>query len=213
MLQKATTSPDITNYLTFILCSLPLSLNVGEEDAHLARSSAALSLKNIVKTRYAAIPTANLAYTRSAVLTCLEDPNLQIRSFAGNVITELVRSGGVLSWPEITLKLLSLASNEKGDVPSHVQEGAMSALAKVCEDNRKALDRVYHNERPLDVIFPRLLQVAASPNAKVRSMALETVNMFIPQKPQILLVHIDDVLERLFQLANDPDDEVRRYVL
>lgn len=212
MLSQAKSSPDITNYLTYILCSLPPSLNLSAENSHLARSSAAISLKNIVKTKYRTIPAANQAYTRSSLLTCLEDPNSQIRSFTGNVITEIVKQGGVLGWPEIFPSLLSLSGNDTRNVSTQAQEGAISALAKVCEDSKKSLDRDYQGQRPLDIILPKLLQLTASPLAKVRALALESINVFIPQKPRALLQLIDPLLSRLFQLALDPSDDVRRYV-
>ncbi|MCJ1419809.1 hypothetical protein MMC32_006165 [Xylographa parallela] len=212
MLSQAKSAPDITNYLTNILCSLPTSLNLSPENSHLARSSAAISLKNIISTRYRAIPPGNLAYIRTSLLSCLEDPNSQIRNFTGNVITEMVKQGGVLGWPEIFPTLLSLAGNDAGNVPTQTQEGSMSALSKVCEDSKKSLDRDYQGHRPLDVILPTLLQLTASPLAKVRALALESINIFIPQKPRALLLLMDPLLSRLFQLAHDSSDDVRRYV-
>ena len=212
MLSQAKSSPDITNYLTYILCSLPASLDLSPENSHLARSSAAISLKNIIKTRYRVIPPGNLAYIRISLLPCLEDSNSQIRNFTGNVITELVKQGGVLGWPEIFPALLALAGNDAGNVPTQTQEGSMSALSKVCEDSKKSLDRDYQGHRPLNVILPRLLQLTASPLPKVRASALESINIFIPQKPRALLLLMDSLLSRLFQLAHDSSDDVRRYV-
>ena len=165
-----------------------------------------------MKLKYHAIPQVNQAYIRSSVIQCLEDSNSQIRSFAGNVITEIVKQGGVLGWPEIFPELLFLAGNEKGNASPQAQEGAASALAKICEDSKKSLDREYQGQRPLDIIIPQLLQITTSPIAKVRALALESINVFLPQKPQALLSLIDPLLSRLFQLAVDPSDDVRRYV-
>ena len=212
MLSQAKSSPDFTNYLTYILCNLPSSTNLEPKDVHVVRSSAAISLKNSVKSTYRSIPQANQAYIRGSVLSCLEDPNVQIRSFAGNVITEIVQQGGVLGWPELLPELLALASNDQGNVSSEAQEGAMSALAKVCEDNKKALDKDYQGQRPLDVIIPKLLNITTNPNARVRALALTSINSFFPQKPRSLLASVDTLLARLFQLANDPSDDVRRNV-
>jgi len=212
MLSQAKASPDITNYLTYILCDPPSSYNLSPENIHLARSAAAISLKNIVKTKYRGISPANQSFIRNSLLRCLEDPNGQIRSFTGNVITEIVKQGGILTWPEVFPTLLALAGNDTGNVPPPTQEGAMSALAKVCEDNKKSLDRDYHGQRPLDIILPRLLQLTVSPVAKVRALALECINVFIPQKPRALLSLIDELLLRLFQLAHDSSDDVRRFV-
>lgn len=214
MLTQAKSSPDIINYLAYIFLTRTAleSLNLSVEDVNLVRSSAAINLKNTIKESYKSLPVANQLYIRSAALSCLEDPNLQIRNFAGSVITEIVQRGGVLGWPELLPELLSLASNERGNTTSVAQEGAMSALAKVCEDNKKILDKEYQGQRPLDVIIPRLLDITANPIAKVRAFALASINSFVPQKPHAVLSSIDQLLARLFQLANDPSDDVRRNV-
>lgn len=214
MLTQAKISPDIINYLAYIFLSRTAlePLNLSNEDINLVRSSAAINLKNNVKASYKSLPVANQIYIRSAALSCLGDPNVQIRNFAGTVITEIVQRGGVLGWPELLPELLSLAGNEKGNASSAAQEGAMSALAKVCEDNKKILDKEYEGQRPLDVIIPRLLDLTANPIAKVRAFALASINAFVPQKPHAVLSSIDQLLTRLFQLANDPSDDVRRNV-
>ena len=214
MLTRAKTSPDYINYLTFLFASRdpPPGLQLSSEDLHILRTSAAINLKNSVKTVYNTIPDATQSYIRSTVLLGLEDPIGQIRSFAGNVITEIVQQGGILGWPELLPVLLSLVGNDRGNVSTQAQEGAMSALAKVCEDNKKLLDRDYQGQRPLNVIIPKLLESTTSPVAKVRALALASINTFIPLKPQALLVALDSFLAQLFQLANDPSDDVRRNV-
>lgn len=214
MLTQAKSSPDVTNYLAYIFSTQASlqPLNLSSDDVNLIRSSAAITLKNSVKTSYRGLSGDRQAYVRASTLSCLEDPNPQIRGFAGTVITEIVQRGGILGWPELLPELLSLASNERGNTSPLAQEGAMSALAKVCEDNKKLLDREYQGQRPLDVIIPRLLAITSNPIAKVRALALASINSFIPQKPQAILVSIDQLLARLFQLANDTSDDVRRNV-
>lgn len=151
-------------------------------------------------------------YLRSSVLQSLQDPNPQIRNLAGNIITEIVAQGGILAWPELLSELLALVGNESGKVSADAQEGAMSALAKVCEDNRKMLDKDYQGQRPLNVIVPKLLEFTAHSNPRIRSYALTTLKAFLPLKPEALLSSIDIFLTRLFDLANDPSQDVRRKV-
>lgn len=171
-----------------------------------------MTLKNTVKISYRNLSENRQAYVRASALSCLEDPDPKIRGFAGTIITEIIQRGGILGWPELLPELLSLASNERGDISPAAQEGAMGALAKVCEDNKKLLDKEYQGRRPLDVIVPRLLAITASPIAKVRALALASINSFIPQEPQAITVSIDQLLARLFQLASDTSDDVRRNV-
>lgn len=214
MLAQAKSSPDITNYLTYIFSNGQLlqNLNLDSANLSLVRSSAALSLKNSIKACYKEIPEPSHAYIRAAVLACLQDPNSQIRSFAGTVITETVQRGGVLGWPQLLPELFSIAGNEPGNITPVAQEGAMGALAKVCEDNKRELDRFYEGTRPLNFIIPRLLDVTSSPIARVRALALASLNSFIPQKSQDLVASLDSILARLFQLANDSSEDVRRNV-
>lgn len=214
MLAQAKSSPDITNYLTYIFSNGQLlqTLNLNSANLNLVRSSAALTLKNNIKACYKDIPEPSHAYVRAAVLACLQDPNSQIRSFAGTIITETVQRGGVLGWPELLPELFSIAGNERGNITLSAQEGAMGALAKVCEDSKSELDKVYDGTRPLNFIIPRLLDVTCSPITRVRALALASLNSFIPQKPQVLLASMDSILAKLFQLANDSSDDVRRNV-
>ena len=212
MLQQAKSNPDITNYLTCILCGLPPSINLPNDDIHLARTSAAITLKNIISQRWPNINAENRDYIQSSVLQCIQDPNLQIRNFSGNVVTEIIKAGGIMGWTAVFPELLALATNERGDTTTAAQQGAMSALAKICEDNKRALDRVYQGQRPLDAILPRLYHLTNSQDPKVRALALESINVFIPQKPQILFQTLETLMHHLFQLASDPSDDVRRYV-
>lgn len=214
MLTKAKSSPDIPNYLTYIFSNgrLLQSLNLPPDTLALVRGSAAINLKNTLKAFYKTISGPTIAYIKSSVLSCLHDGAPQIRNFTGTVITEIVQRGGVLGWPELLPELLSIAANERGNASAAAQEGAMSALAKVCDDNRKELDREYQGQRPLQYIIPRLLDCTSSPTAKVRGLALASINAFIPQKPEALVASLGAILERLFHLASDPSDDVRRNV-
>ncbi|KAI9814214.1 MAG: hypothetical protein M1827_003380 [Pycnora praestabilis] len=214
MLSQAKSSPDVNNYLTYLFANRqpPSSLTFSTEDYHTIRCSAAIMLKNDIKGAYKMMPIDRQNYIRSSIVLGLQDPNTQIRNYAGNVIAEIVRQAGILGWPELLPELLSLVSNEGGNVPPTTQEGAMSALAKVCEDNRKGLDRDYQGQRPLNFIIPKLLEFTTSPLAKVRSLALGSLNVFIPQKSQAILAALDTLLEQLFRLAYDSSDDVRKNV-
>lgn len=214
MLAQAKSSPDINNYLTYLFSSSvpPQGLEYTLEDYHGVRSAAAIMLKNNIKTGYNSITEPSLNLIRSSVPLALEDKNSQIRSLAGNVITEIVRGGGILGWPELLPQLIELVSNTSGNVSQEAQDGAMAALAKICEDNKKILDKDYQGQRPLSVLIPKLIEFTTSPVAKVRSHALSSINIFIPQKSQALLVNMDLLLAHLFQLANDPSADVRRQV-
>ena len=214
MLGQAKSSPDVTNYLAYILSSKSISsdLNLSIQDDVLVRSAAAINLKNTIKSSYKSIAGSSLTYVRDSIVSCLQDSNSQIRNLTGSVIAELVQKGGVLSWPEVLPQLLSLANNDNGNTSEETQEGAMGALLKVCEDNKKVLDRDYQGQRPSAALIPKLFSITSSPNARVRAHALASISSFVPQRSQVIIASLDTLLARLFQLANDPSDDVRRNV-
>lgn len=170
-------------------------------------------LKNNVKSNYKAMPEQSRTYIRSSIMSGLSDQNPQIRSYAGNVITEIVRQGGILGWPQVLSELLSLIDNDGGNVSAETQDGAMGALLKICEDNKSALNKLYDGQRPLDHLVPKLLDFTASSNSRVRSKALGTLNSFIDEPlPQAMQSNASKLMHQLFQLASDQDEDVRRFV-
>ncbi|KAJ5054573.1 uncharacterized protein L3040_000843 [Drepanopeziza brunnea f. sp. 'multigermtubi'] len=214
MLAQVKSSPDINNYLTYLFSSAqaPPGLAYSPEDYHAVRSAAAVMLKNNIRTGYKAISQESLALVRQSVPLALQDKNPSIRNYAGNIITEIISKGGILGWPQLLPELLALIGNDSGTVSTDAQEGAMAALAKVCEDNKKILDKDYGGQRPLAFIIPKLISFTTNEKPKIRSLALGSINVFIPQKPQALLVSLDSLLNCLFQLANDPSSDVLRQV-
>lgn len=214
MLIQATSSPDYVNYITFLFCTPkpPPAVEMDEPTYNMVRFAAAMNLKTKIRVAYNTITPPSLAYIKSATLIGLRDANSQVRNSAGSIITELLSQAGLLAWPEVLHELLNLVGNAAGDVPLMAQEAAMSALAKVCEDNRKILDRDYQGQRPLDVIIPKLLEFTSSESARVRSTALTTVHVFLPHRPHALIASMDLFLSRLFRLANDVSADVRKTV-
>ncbi|KAJ4302098.1 hypothetical protein N0V88_002234 [Collariella sp. IMI 366227] len=209
MLSQAKASPDINNYLAYIFSSPepPAGLAVAPNDWHTVRSAAALMLKNNVRADYKDIPEASLTLIKLAVPLGIQDKNSQIRNLAGNIATEMIRRGGLYSWPELLQELLKLLSNEGGQISNEAQEGAIAAMAKICEDNTKLLEREHNGQRPLN-----LIQATKSPLPRVRAQALTAINVFTPRKSQAMLNSIDDLLQHLFYLAEDPVSDVRRQV-
>ncbi|KAK1760907.1 importin subunit beta-2 [Echria macrotheca] len=214
MLAQAKSSPDINNYLAYIFSSATPSpgLDLSNDDWHLVRSAAAIMLKNNVKNTQKQIPEASLNFIKLAVPLGIQDKNPQIRNYAGNIATEVVRRGGVWSWPELLPELVRLFGNESGQVSNEAQEGAMSAMAKICEDNFKALEREQRGERPINFLLPKFIEAAKSPLPKVREQALTAINVFTPRKSQAMLNNIDALLQQLFYLSDDSVPGVRRQV-
>lgn len=153
-------------------------------------------------------------FIKTTILLGLSASEEQIRSLTGNVITEIIQVSGLLTWPGILEKLITIVEGVDPTVQDSpgVRESAMGALAKVCEDNRQSLDRDYNGQRPLDFMIPKLLSFTASPIAKVRSNALASINFFIPNKSQAVMSNLDNMLKAIFTLATDTSEDVRRNV-
>jgi transportin-1 len=214
MLKTARASPDIDKYLAYVFTNSqpPPVVNMDASHYAQARAAAAIMLKNDVKTSYKTMPDTTKEYIKATIILGLQDPANQMRGYAGNVITEIVRQGGIMGWPQVLSDLISMVSNASGNVSTQAQEGGMGALLKICEDNRRALDKQYQGQRPLGFLFPKLLELTSSPVARVRADALASLNIFIPEKPQAVIASIDELLQQLFNLASDSSDDVRKHV-
>lgn len=214
MLSQAKASPDFNNYLAYLFSSpeSPPGLNFTTQDYALVRSAAAIMLKNSVKFHFKQIPEPSLNLIKMAVPLGIQDKSPQIRSYAGNIATELISRVGIYGWPEFLPELLKMIGNESGHVSAEGQEGAMAAMAKICEDNFKILQREQNGQRPLNYLLPKFIVATKSPLPKVRAQALTAINVFTPRKTQAMLNCIDDLLQHLFVLANDSDEDVRRQV-
>lgn len=191
---------DLNCYLVYILAQ------PSQENAIPIRSSAGLLLKNNIRQSYSQIGPEVMDLVKKETLHALRDQQVLIRSIAGNVLTTIISQGGILSWPEVLPELMTML--EEGSS----QEGAFSALSKVCEDSANELNRDYSGQRPLDFMIPKFLQYTGSPNPRVRADAIFCLNQFILQKADALFKHIDTFLASLFQSATDDAPEVRKNV-
>lgn len=214
MLKTARTSPDIDKYLAYVFANSqpPPVVELNALQYTEARAAAAIMLKNDVKASFKSMPDSTKEYIKSTILVGLQDAAPSIRGYAGNVVTEIVRQGGILGWSNVLSELIGMVSNTSGNASNQAQEGGMSALLKICEDNRKALDRQYQGQRPLSFLFPKLLELTTSPLPRVRADAVASMNVFIPEKPEAVNDNLDSLLQQLFNLASDSSDEVRKHV-
>jgi transportin-1 len=213
MLKQAKASPDINNYLTYMCITTSNPTTLTAESWHSARSAAAIVLKNNVKSGFNSINQRSRTFIKSNVLRGLQDPNPQIRSYVGNVITEIVRQAKIDGWPDALPSLIAMVENSSGHTSAEAQDGAMGAIFKICEDNKRALDEDQDTQRPLATLLPKLLDFLTSNNHKVRSKALAAINVFLSDPIAITVrEHISDILPPLVRLTTDENEEVRRFV-
>ncbi|KAG6005112.1 hypothetical protein E4U54_000410 [Claviceps lovelessii] len=214
MLQQAKNSPDFNNYLAYLFSSTqpPPGVDFGQSDYHLVRSAAGIMLKNNVKNDWKAIPEESFKFIKMSVPIGLQDKSVQIRNYAGNIATEVIRRGGLLMWPDLLPQLIDMFGNTSGIVSTEAQEGAMSAMTKICEDSPRVFMRELNGQRPLNHVLPHLISATKSPLPKVRAGALTAINVFTPRASQAMLNSIDELLQHLFVLSSDSSPDVRRQV-
>ncbi|XP_024516729.1 transportin-1 isoform X2 [Selaginella moellendorffii] len=202
-LQRCSQVPDFNNYLVFILCR-------SEGQSVVVRQSAGLLLKNNLKSSYKRLPGVYQQYIKSELLPRLGSPNRELRATVGTVVSVIIQEGQLQTWPELFQGILEcLESNDYNHM-----EGALDALSKICEDAADQLDQVVPGlaQKPSDVFIPRLLKFFSSSHVTLRKLALGAVNQFINFMPQALFVNMDNYLQGLFTLSNDPAPEVRKLV-
>lgn len=213
MLRQAKSSPDINNYLVYLCITPESNTGLTVENYHAARSAAAIMLKNNVKGAYTKIPSDSQSYIKANVQQGLQDRNPQIRNYIGNLVTEVVKQGGILGWPQVLPELVAVVGNASGNASAEAQDGAMGALFKICEDNRKALDQEYQSQRPLAFLLPKLLQFTHSTSAKIRSKALAAINVFLVEPVAVTIkAHVNEILPEVVRLSQDESVDVRRFV-
>jgi transportin-1 len=70
----------------------------------------------------------------------------------------------------------------------------------------------FNGQRPLDFMIPKFLQYCESPSSKIRSTALFCLIQFTFIGSQSLYANLDQFIQTLFHLANDPAPVVRKNV-
>lgn len=203
---QARQQPEIENYLFDIL----VLDNTARSDV---RAAAGINLKNSILKKNSSSLAKDRHYLLNNILTGLMAPDNMVRNITGNVITSLFSIFGIEGWPQALPQLVELANLNAPDGTHTAQEAAMSALAKICEDSALSLDREYNGERPLNFMISNFLKLSSNQySGKIRALSIHCINQFIPLKTQSFLIYLDEFLLKLFELATDSNNEVRRNI-
>ncbi|SGY32564.1 BQ5605_C002g01382 [Microbotryum silenes-dioicae] len=194
--------PDYNSYLVFILTQLPA------EDMTV-RSMAGLLLKNNIRLRLDAIPADVLAYVKEHVFEAIADPTPMIRNTVSTVVDTLLIGLGPQNWPEALAQLMQLIES----TDQYAQEGAFSALDKLCEDIPRQLEQMeVQGNKPLEFMIPKFIQHIDAGNPKIRAYALSAASHFITTENNALSTHIVNFINALFRHASDDSTEVKKLV-
>lgn len=195
-MEEASSHPDINNYLVYLLVTKEAQVPTN------IRATAGLVLKNTLRNSI-----DRLGYVKEEIVKGLVDPDHMIRNVASIVVTSVLSLVKIGGWPEILGQLLQLIESSSVDA----QEGAIYALARICEDSAAELDTDHtgRGDRPTNTLIPTLITVCSSQSPKIRGQAIFCLIQFIPFQSQAFLAHIDEFMQALFTLANDPDSKIR----
>ena len=203
---EARHQPEIENYLFYIL----VFDNTARSDV---RAAAGINLKNSIVGNGYRTRLDKRGYLLDNIVKGLLIDDSMVRNITGNVITSLFSLFGVEEWPHIIPHLIELASTDSGNGTYTTQEGAMSALTKICEDSAVALDREINGEVPSGFIIRSMLTLShCEKSGKIRAMSIHCINQFFPLKSNQVLFYLDNIMQRLFELATDSDSQVRKNI-
>ncbi|ULU04712.1 hypothetical protein L5515_013596 [Caenorhabditis briggsae] len=182
-------------YLVFILSEMK-----GQIDST-SRSLAGLLLKNNIRAKWNKYPQDVKFFVRTTCLKSIGDAEPLIRATVGIIVTTIVMEENMCDWPDLldTLATVLMQPDEL------MQEGALGALQKVFEDSADRYECEF-----LRPIMPKLLIFYEHHNAKMRALAMNSVNCILMVNNDPIDFAIDEFLTALFARHNDNDEEVQK---
>lgn len=199
-LVQAKQNPEIENYLFYILIN-------DESTTSDVRSSAGIMLKNSILRH----KQSDRQYILDNIVNGLMSKESSVKNITGNVITSLFSIYGLEKWPQALSNLMELI-NSSNDATFKIQEAAMSAMTKICEDSYFKLDCEFNGERPLEFLLDNFIKLLNHSSGKIRSLAIECIDYFIPAKSQSIIVCLDVFLSKIFELSADTNDDVKKNI-
>ncbi|DAZ98316.1 TPA: hypothetical protein N0F65_008902 [Lagenidium giganteum] len=203
-LQQFQQNLEFNLYLVHVFCATEMEPNV--------RQVAGLLLKQNIKAADVGgsktpVEMEMLARIRAHTLVVLTDPLHAIRSAAGSIVTTFVSQYTFLDeWPELMPALMQCLHAQDENAVA----GAFDALSKICEDSASKLEN--SPSRPLNELVPKLLAFFQHPNAHFRHDALDCLNNVLIYMPVGLVVQMENFLQGISLLTQDPSNDVRRLV-
>lgn len=118
---------------------------------------------------------------------------------------------GPAAWPLLPAALAdALDSSDASAI-----EGALDTVFKLYEEAPKALESEIppgSGQRPSDALIPRVLKHFSHPDPAARAVAISAINLAAEYMPTALQAAIDQYIQGLFALAQDPAAAVRKAV-
>eukprot|EP00008_Paramoeba_atlantica_P009952 CAMPEP_0201479834 /NCGR_PEP_ID=MMETSP0151_2-20130828/4473_1 /ASSEMBLY_ACC=CAM_ASM_000257 /TAXON_ID=200890 /ORGANISM="Paramoeba atlantica, Strain 621/1 / CCAP 1560/9" /LENGTH=807 /DNA_ID=CAMNT_0047861515 /DNA_START=304 /DNA_END=2727 /DNA_ORIENTATION=+ len=160
----------------------------------------------------------NIQFLQTQILQSIGDPDANVRSTVGTLLTVLAGKG-----PESCASVLTVLTDLLSHPDDTFVHGALNAIDKLCEDYCLQLQNLEGNL--LDPLLLKLIEKFSSPHEVFRVYSLNSVNQFLVQSPTTqkdlnrfvlncpaLSSKLDLYLGGVFRVANDPSVEIRQLV-
>ncbi|KAI6197203.1 Importin-beta domain-containing protein [Aphelenchoides besseyi] len=186
--------PEFYCYLSYILGEL--------RDTEVSqRALSGLLLKSSIRQNWVQIPNNIRQFLKQNCFTAIGEQSPLLRATVGIIITTIFTHEGCQQWPELVPALCQmLETNDQ-----YKLAGSLSSLQKICEDSA---DRLIFDE--VQILVSKVLPFFQSEAVELRTMSVNTINSILLVQNEAFVSIIDPFLERLFQLANDPVEEIQK---
>eukprot|EP00045_Choanoeca_perplexa_P015656 m.200051 g.200051 ORF g.200051 m.200051 type:complete len:892 (+) comp17049_c0_seq1:98-2773(+) len=191
--------PEFNLYLCYILVSPSLASHT--------RSSAGIILKNNIQWSPSTFNHAIVNYIQCNVFKALHEPAVLVRRITANLISTLINSLEIQSWPEAVPTLIAMARTQE----EHVSMGAWLTLSDICEDTAPDMCG-YQNGVLVDQIVTAAIEFFDHSNLEIRTHALNASIQFIPSASPGFINNLEIFVQGIFKLASDEAPAVRQHV-
>ena len=168
-------------------------------------------MKGVIERHFDKISAQSLEYIKLKLMEAFNDPAPMIRNIVTNAITALLTKIGFQNWPEL-MKFLIL--NLDVDHQEFL-ESSLECTYKILEDIKVHAENFdYQDEKYQNFIgelIPKLFFLC-DPKlpARMKAIALSSLNLFVYSMPQNLYNNIGVYFEILTMLSTDQSPEVRQ---
>lgn len=163
------------------------------------RISAGLSLKNNIVQYYKKFDPVVKHFIQQQILPCLGNSVDGIRTTAGAIISSMIRSDGIDTWPGLLDNLVIGLSNPQTDVK--FIDGILGTVKMICEDATPDLCDNESYEPILLKLIPILMKYLHHNLVKFKTLALDSLNNFITFMPVAFKQNFNEFMQVCIQFT------------
>lgn len=191
--------PDFINYLLHVLADL----DKYSEDV---RALSGIVLKNNLDSSSDRLTDETVKHLKAKLIVLMGDPSKEVRSTVTSLMTALISKIGFEGWPELLPHFVRLLESPD----ENLCETVLSALYKICEDFFSRKDPEHLNGS-FKELFVKFMQLVVCRRTRIRKESLKILNLIL-QNFGANFFDSAEYLSRLFEIVDDNDPEVQKYI-